>query len=83
MFGLTKNKTQFMNANAITTIERGYLEILGWRNETKLKNMWNSISRRLSKDEANDLPPLVCLNKHEKSCVVLIVFMMMFYMTIR
>jgi len=66
MFGLTKNKTQFMNANAITTIERGYLEILGWRNETKLKNMWNSISRRLSKDEANDLPPLVFKDIHFK-----------------
>lgn len=59
MFGLTKNKTQFIRNNAITTIDMGYMEITGWKNETKLKNMWKSISRRLSKDEATDLPPLV------------------------
>ena len=59
MFGLTKNKTSFIRNNAITTNEYGYLEILGWRNENKLTNMWKSISRRLSKDEATDLPPIV------------------------
>lgn len=64
MFGLTKNKTQFIKNNAITTIEYGYMEILGWRNEIKLKNMWKSISRRLSKDEATDLPPLVFKDIH-------------------
>ena len=66
MFNLTKNKTQFMRNNAISTIERGYMEILGWRNEAKLKNMWKSISRRLSKDEATDLPPLVFENVYFK-----------------
>lgn len=59
MFGLTKNKTSFIRNNAITTTEYGYMEIVGWRNETKLLNMWKSISRRLSKDEATDLPPLI------------------------
>ena len=62
MFGLTKNKTQFIRNNAITSVEAGYMEILGWRNEIKLTNMWKSISRRLSKDEATDLPPLVFEN---------------------
>lgn len=59
MFGLAKNKTSFIRNNAITSIDNGYLEILGWKNETKLKNMWKSLSRRLSKDEATDLPPLI------------------------
>ena len=70
MFGLTKNKTSFIKNNAITTMEYGYMEILGWRNETKLKNMWKSISRRLSKDEATDLPPLVFEDVHFKASAI-------------
>lgn len=66
MFGLTKNKSQFIKNNAITSIAMGYMEILGWRNEPKLKNMWKTISRRLSKDEATDLPPLVFENIYFK-----------------
>lgn len=66
MFGLTKNKTQFIRSNAMTTMQYGYLEIVGWKNESKLKNMWKSISRRLSKDEATDLPPLVFEDIHFK-----------------
>ena len=67
MFGLTKNKTQFIRNNAITTMEYGYLEIVGWKNETKLKNMWKSISRRLNKDDCSDLPPLVFEDIHFKA----------------
>lgn len=67
MFGLTKNKTQFIRQEAITSIDMGYLEIIGWRNENKLKNMWKSISRRLSKEEATDLPPLVFEEVHFKA----------------
>lgn len=70
MFGLTKNKTQFIRNNAITTMDYGYLEILGWKNETKLKNMWKTISRRLSKDEATDLPPLVFEEIHFKPSTI-------------
>lgn len=66
MFGLTKNKTSFIRNNAITTMDYGYLEILGWRNESKLKNMWKTISHRLSKDDATDLPPLVFEDIHFK-----------------
>ena len=64
MFGLTKNKTRFIKENAITTMDYGYMEIVGWKNETKLTNMWKSISRRLSKDECTDLPPLVFEDIH-------------------
>lgn len=67
MFNLTKNKTQFIQANAITTMEYGYMDIVGWKNERKLKNMWRTISRHLSKDEATDLPPLVFNEVHFKS----------------
>ena len=70
MFGLTKNKTQFIKNNAITSMDYGYMEIIGWRNETKLTNMWKSISRRLSKDEATDLPPLVFEEVHFKPSVI-------------
>lgn len=67
MFGLAKNKTQFIRNEAITTMDYGYMEILGWKNENKLKNMWKSISRHLSKDEATDLPPLVFENVYFKA----------------
>ncbi|MBQ6546497.1 MAG: DNA helicase [Bacilli bacterium] len=70
MFGLTKNKTQFIRNNAITSMEYGYLEIIGWQNETKLTNMWKSISRRLSKDEATDLPQLVFEDIHFKASLI-------------
>lgn len=66
MFNLTKNKTQFIKNNAIVTLEYGHLEIIGWQNETKLTTMWKNISRRLSKDEATDLPPLVFEEVHFK-----------------
>lgn len=66
MFGLTKNKTSFIRNNAITTMQYGYLEIIGWQNETKLKNMWKLISKRLSKDEAIDLPNLIFKDIHFK-----------------
>lgn len=67
MFGLTKNKTSFIRNKAITDMEYGYTVITGWRNETKLKNMWKSISRRLSKEDATDLPALVFEEAHFKA----------------
>lgn len=66
MFGLTKNKTQFIRNNAIVSLSNGYMEVIGWKNENKLKNMWRSISRRLSKEDAIDLPPLVFEEVHFK-----------------
>ncbi|MBP5426696.1 MAG: hypothetical protein J6Y29_02190 [Clostridiales bacterium] len=70
MFNLTKNKTSFIRDNAITSMEYGYMEILGWRNPTKLKNMWSSISRRLGKEEAIDLPSLVFEDIHFKPSTI-------------
>ena len=67
MFGLTKNKSSFIRENAIVTMDYGYLEIIGWRNQAKLKNMWLGISRHLGKDEATDLPPLVFEEIHFKA----------------
>lgn len=67
MFKLTKNKTQFIKENAIVSTANGYMEILGWKNENKLKNMFKSFSKRLSKDEAVDLPPLVFENIYFRS----------------
>lgn len=66
MFHLTKNKSQFIRNNAIIQLDNGYAEIIGWKNEIKLKNMWKSISRRLSKDEAIDLPPIIFKDIHFK-----------------
>lgn len=67
MFNLTKNKTQFLKLNAYMTRENGYVEILGWKNEIKLKNMWRGISRRLNKDQAVDLPPITFKEAHFKA----------------
>lgn len=59
MFGLTKNKTQFMRENVITDNSYGYTLIMGYKNEKKLENMWRLISKRLSKSDCTDLPDLV------------------------
>ena len=41
---LVKNKTAFLNTYANVQTYKGYPEIVGWRNEDKLKEMWTSIS---------------------------------------
>lgn len=41
---LVKNKTSFMNEYANVQTYKGYPEIVGWRNEDRLKQMWASIS---------------------------------------
>lgn len=41
---LVKNKTTFMNTYANVQTYKGYPEIVGWRNEDKLKYMWFKIS---------------------------------------
>lgn len=51
-----------MKENAVLTNQNGYLEILGWKNEKKLKNMWNLISKKLTKEEALDLPNLTFID---------------------
>ena len=41
---LVKNKTTFMNTYANVQTYKGYPEIIGWKNEDKLKYMWFKIS---------------------------------------
>lgn len=41
---LVRNKTCFMNEYANVQTYKGYPEIVGWRNEDKLEQMWESIS---------------------------------------
>lgn len=42
--GLVRNKTSFMNEYANVRTYKGYPEIVGWRNENKLRAMWARIS---------------------------------------
>lgn len=42
--GLEWNKTSFMNKYAQVQTYKGYPEIVGWRNEDRLKAMWSRIS---------------------------------------
>lgn len=41
---MVRNKTSFMNKYASVQTYKGYPEIIGWRYETELKNMWARIS---------------------------------------
>lgn len=41
---LVKNKTSFLDEYANVQTYKGYPEIVGWRNEERLKNMWAKIS---------------------------------------
>lgn len=42
--GQVRNKTQFMHDYAITQTFKGFPEIVGWRQEDRLKRMWSKIS---------------------------------------
>lgn len=42
--GLVRNKTSFMNRYASVQTYKGYPEIVGWRYEDELKDMWAKIS---------------------------------------
>ena len=42
--GLVRNKTRFLYDYATVQTYKGYPEIVGWRNEDKLKHMWADIS---------------------------------------
>src|SRR5690554_5203689 len=63
MFGLAKNKTQFERDYA--EFETLYLgnrrvnKVSGWRHENQLKQMYQSFSVKLAKEDCLDLPPLV------------------------
>lgn len=42
--GLSRNKTTFLNTYASIQTYKGYPEIVAWRNEDRLKDMWAKIS---------------------------------------
>lgn len=42
--GLVRNKTSFLNEYANVQTYKGYPEIVGWRNEERLRDMWAAIS---------------------------------------
>ena len=42
--GLVRNKTSYLRDYANVQTYKGYPEIVGWRNEDKLRNMWAKIS---------------------------------------
>lgn len=55
--GLVRNKTDFMRQFAIVQTYKGYPEIIDWRNEDKLKSMWEKISYAPDTSQvANELP---------------------------
>lgn len=58
MFGLTKNKTQFLKRHAVMVNRFGYNEIIDWNYTDEIEKKWKSISRRLNKSDAIDLPPI-------------------------
>jgi SNF2 family DNA or RNA helicase len=64
IFGITKNKTQFLQRFAVTSNRWGYTEIVGWRNTKTLLNEWQSISKRLNKEDCLDLPELIIKDIH-------------------
>ena len=71
MFGMIKNKTKFIQDYAVTVKRRGqygnnYMQIVNWRNKDELTEKYLGFSRRLNKDEANDLPDLVFEEKYFK-----------------
>lgn len=63
MFGFYKNKTQFMKRHAIYETKffgnKTVKVVSDWKEQDYLKQLYQSISTKLSKDECLDLPPLV------------------------
>lgn len=59
MFGIVKNKTQFLNTYAIMTRKFGHFEIVGWKNKLDLNYRWKTISKRLNKEDCLDLPDVI------------------------
>lgn len=56
IFGLVRNITEFKRKYCNIQTFKGWPEIIGYTNEPELTRYWNSISKRLTKAEANDLP---------------------------
>lgn len=68
MFGYYKNKTQFNKKHAIfSQIDYGHgpvNKVTDYREQDKLKKLYQSFSIKLKKEDCLDLPPLVTENVH-------------------
>lgn len=56
IFGFTKNITEFKRRYCDIVTYKGFPEIKGYWHEDSLKDQWSSISKKLSKRDALDLP---------------------------
>jgi superfamily II DNA or RNA helicase len=61
LFGLVRNKTEFMHRFVRIDRTRGFPIILGYNEENVLKKFWNSVSRFLDRDGKIDLPEVVSI----------------------
>lgn len=61
IFGLIKNKTEFMKRYVDIVTYKGFPEIKGYRREDELQAHWNKIAKPLDKSAALDLPPVVAV----------------------
>lgn len=63
MFNFYRNKTQFIKEHAIHETkffgQKQIKVIADWKDQDKLKMLYQSISTKLSKDDCLDLPPLI------------------------
>lgn len=56
IFGFTKNVTEFKGIYCNYQTFKGFPELIGYKKEDELKRQWNSISKRLTRSEATELP---------------------------
>lgn len=61
LFGLVRNKTEFINRFVRIDRSRGFPIILGYNEEKLLTKFWNSVSRFLDRDGKIDLPEVVSI----------------------
>lgn len=56
VFGFVKHITDFKRKYCKIQTYKGWPEIIGYERENELAHLWQSISKKLTKAEANDLP---------------------------
>lgn len=61
LFGLVRNKTEFMNRFVRIDRTRGFPIILGYNEEKLLTRFWNGVSKFLDRDGKIDLPEVVSI----------------------
>ena len=64
LFGLVKNKTEFINTYVRIDRTRGFPLILGYNFVPQLEAFWNKVSKPLKRDGIADLPKSTSLARH-------------------